>query len=362
MIHSKQVSMNMAGGGHHDDHITVALSDEGVEIKDHLKYTSSRFSPPPDGCIHIDTGKGNDIIHIEVNGLLKRAFTVYIDASGGDKLIVGTRHPKVQLQVTHADEKDIVLPDDRESTYEHFAQRIRQWNECNRKGDGLFKKLKRRFIYFFGRDLRFKRPFIVEKLIRTWVAPALSFSNHTDPDKVHYYSSRTHLEELEALACPGDILLRYQDGYPFDRYFVGTWQHAGIYYKKGLVIDAMGNGTYLRTLEQFGEADGLVLMRIRDISRKQVHRALAYAFEQIGKSYSVDFNDNIAEQYCSGLIVNAYKFAGVLPTGFFSNKAIHPDDLLQLPNLKIIWTNRNDLLRQSMKRRREEISRFQEIL
>jgi cell wall-associated NlpC family hydrolase len=212
----------------------------------------------------------------------------------------------------------------------------------------LLKKLKRKFVYFFGRDLRFKRPLLPEKMIRKIMAMATPPPPGSDPDKVHYYSTRAHLDELDALARPGDILLRYQDGYLFDKYFVGTWQHAGLYLKKGKVIDAMGNGTYLRTLDQFGEADGIVLMRIRQLSRQQAHRALAYAFEQIGKSYSVDFNDDITEQYCSGLIVNAYKFAEVLPADYLRNKAIHPDDLLQLPRLEIIWTNRKDLLKKSM--------------
>lgn len=349
MILSKKVSLELNGGERKDDHITITISDDLVEIKDHLKNTCTRFAAPPGRRLHIDTGKGNDIIQVETKGHLKHPFTLYIDASGGDKLIIGTRNPRLQLQVIHADEHDIVLPDDQEYTYEHFARRICQWNESNRKGEGLLKKLKRKFVYFFGRDLRFKRPFLPEKMIRKYMAKAIHLPPGSIPDKVHYYSTRAHLDELEALARPGDILLRYQDGYLFDKYFVGTWQHAGLYLKKGKVIDAMGNGTYLRTMDQFGEADGIVLMRIRQLSRHQAHRALAYAFEQIGKSYSVDFDDDITEQYCSGLIVNAYKFAEVLPADYLHNKAIHPDDLLQLPRLDIIWTNRKDLLKKSMR-------------
>lgn len=329
--------------------MTVSISEIAIEIKDHLS-ASVRVLPQNNyRTINIETGKGNDIIHIISKGILHAPYSVNIDAGGGHKLIIGSNDPMLQLQVNHADEEDLVLPDDRSETYEQYADKIQQWNESNRKEDGYFKSLKRKLVYFFGRDLQFRRPFAVEEKLKKWFP--LSNLGQTDVFLAGYgyYTNREHLTMLESVAQPGDILLRYQDGYPFDKYFVGTWQHAGLYYRKGKVIDAMGNGTYLRTIEQFGEADGIVLLRIKQLSHEQVHRALSYSFEQIGKSYSVDFDDNTCEQYCSGLVINAYKYAGVLHPHYKKGEAIHPDDLLKLHDAEILWTNRPKLLKMSLK-------------
>jgi hypothetical protein len=332
-----------------DENITVSISEATIEIQDHLSATVNVLPQNKHREISIEPGRGNDIIHIVSKGKLSTPFSVFIDAKGGHKLIVGSNDPMLQLQVNHANEEDLVLPDDDPETYERYAGKIQQWNESNRKEDGYFKGIKRKVVYFFGRDLQFKRPFAVEEKFKKWF-PLINLGQ-TDIflPGCSYYTSSEHLSNLEAIAKQGDILLRYQDGYPFDKYFVGTWQHAGLYYKKGKVIDAMGNGTYLRTIEQFGEADGIVLLRIKYLSDEQARRALCYAFEQIGKSYSVDFDDNTSEQYCSGLIINAYKYAGVLHSSYRKGGAIHPDDLLKLDDAEILWTNRPKLLKLSLK-------------
>ena len=347
LVYTDKQGLSLKPAGPKDGNFTVSISGSVIEILDHLSNNQNLLPAPPSRKIHITTGGGNDIIHIISNGQLQEEFFVNIDAGGGNKLIVGTQDPMIKLQVEHADENDLILPDNLPGTYECYEKKIQQWNETNRNPDGLWKSIKRRLVYFFGRDLKFRRPFIFEERIRRGLCSLHLHKVDQAPLKNNYFTTRQQVDELEAIARPGDILLRYQDGYPFDRYFVGVWQHAGLYRKRGQVIDAMGNGTYLRTMDAFAEADGILLLRINGVSKEQVQQALAYAFEQIGKWYSVDFDDNIAEQYCSGLIVNAYKFAGVLEAGYRRGESIHPDDLLKLPGVEIIWTNRPDLLKRT---------------
>lgn len=347
LVYTDKQGLSLKPAGPKDGNFTVSISGSVIKILDHLSNNQNLLPVPPSRNIHITSGSGNDIIHIISNGNLQEAFFINIDAGGGNKLIIGTQDPMIKLQVDHADENDLVLPDSLPGTYERYEKKIKQWNETNRNPDGLWKSIKRRLVYFFGRDLKFRRPFIFEERIRRGLYSLLLHKEDKAPLKINYFTTPQQVEELEGIARPGDILLRYQDGYPFDRYFVGVWQHAGLYRKKGQVIDAMGNGTYLRTMDAFAEADGILLLRINSVSNQQAQQALAYAFEQIGKWYSVDFDDNIAEQYCSGLIVNAYKFAGVLEAGYRRGESIHPDDLLKLPGVEIIWTNRPDLLKRT---------------
>lgn len=330
-----------------EGHITLSISEKKIEVRDDLHHTVSSLAPSAGETLHIETGEGAGIVHLETNGPLSDPLTVQIDACSGDAMIVGTPDPKVELKVNARKSHCLVLPDDDEETYREYALRIKEWNEKHRKKDGWGKGLKRRLVYFFGRDLRFKRPLAIEKKLRQWVP--LVNNESEDLGIPFYYTTRANLDELESLARPGDILLRYQDGYPLDRFFVGTWQHAGLYWKKGYVIDAMGPGTYLRTLDQFGESDGIALLRLSGTTETETHRALSYAFEQIGKYYSVDFDEHTSEQYCSGLVVNAYIFAGRLPVGYGHHATIRPDDLLQLPGVEVIWTNRDDLLQRSRK-------------
>lgn len=329
--------------------ITISFINDKIEIQDNLSGFKWKISAGNNRELYIETSNGNDIIHIRSKGILQNPFTVYIHAKGLPKLITGCKNPQVNIQVMHDSEQDMLLPDDYPATYEVNVEKIRLWNERLRKPDGVLKRIKRKLVYFFGRDLRFKREFFNWDFFRKIFMPSnlsVVINNNTAATN---FTDFNQLSELVSVAHPGDILLRYQDGYPFDKYFVGTWQHAGLYIRNGKVIDAMGNGTYLRAIEQFGEADGIVLLRISRISAEQVERTIAYAFEQIGKSYSVDFDDNINEQYCSGLIINALKFAGVLNRDYYKGQVVHPDDLLKIPQSEIIWTNRPDLLKRSLR-------------
>jgi hypothetical protein len=334
-----------ASGGN----ITISLNEDEIKIQDNLTGFTTNFSAADFSVLSIETSFGNDVIHIRSNDNLQKPYSVYIYSKGLPKLITGCKNTLVNIQVMHDSEQDLMLPDDNTATYEANVEKIRLWNENSRKADGIFKSIKRKLVYFFGRDLKFKRPFLYWDYIRKIFLTANTAIENRDVTANNYFTNSKHLSELESIAHPCDILLRYQDGYPFDKYFVGTWQHAGLYYRKGKVIDAMGKGTYLRSMEQFCEADGIVLLRISGISAEQEEQALSYAFEQVGKSYSVDFNDNISEQYCSGLIINSLKYAGVLNRDYYKGKTIHPDDLLKIEQSEIIWTNRPDLLKMSLR-------------
>lgn len=343
-FHSYNEPLHVQYSGRKDENITIAISENEIALQDHQEGSVTVFQHTPERNFTLETGKGNDIIHIVSKGDLLKPCSINIIKKEGHKFIIGSPDPMVHINLDHSNEQDLVLPDDQPATYEYYEKKIRQWNENNRKKDGLFKNIKRKLVYLFGRDLRFKRPFPFENRMRKWLNRVKLFKVDASTAATEYFTTREHIDQLEKIARPGDILLRYQEGYPFDKYLVGTWQHAGLYFKKGLVVDAMGNGTYLRTMNEFGKADGIVLIRIEHISERQVQLALSYAFEQIGKSYSVDFDDGFTEQYCSGLVVNAYKYSGTLGSGYMQHEAIHPDDLLRLPNSRILWTNRKDLL------------------
>jgi hypothetical protein len=336
--------------GQKDENVTVSISDSFIEIQDNRSNRCRVLPAPTLRSLHITAGNGKDVIHVKTRERLQKAFNVQIDTRGGNKLIIGTQDPMVSVQVKHMEENVLVLPDNKTSTYERYEPKIRLWNEANRCRDGRWKSIKRRLVYFFGRDLKFQFPLLVNEKIKRYFGMLHLTGADSTILKNNYFTTREHMDELNAVARPGDILLRYQKGYPFDRYFVGVWQHAGLYLKNDQVIDAMGNGTYLRMMEEFGEADGIVLLRINEASAEQIHLALAYTFEQIGKWYNVDFDDNIEEQYCSGLIVNAWKFSGLLDAGYRHGELIYPDDLLKLPGIKIIWTNRPDLVKRSLKK------------
>ncbi|MFZ1784523.1 MAG: YiiX/YebB-like N1pC/P60 family cysteine hydrolase [Ferruginibacter sp.] len=348
-IYTGKKGLNWQWSGTRDEFVTVSISDTVIELHDHRSNSRRVLPAPVLRRLQINTGKGNDVIHVKTREPLQQPFAVNIDAHGANKFIVGTSDPMVSLQVTHEPENLLVLPDDRAATYERYEPGIRRWNEANRCRDSWFKSIRRRLVYFFGRDLNFRlTPILTEKMKR-FLAWLPGHTVPVAPPQNTYFTTPQHIAELNSMAHPGDILLRYQAGYPFDRYFVGVWQHAGFYLRRGRVIDAMGNGIYLRSMEAFAEADGLVLLRMSTATAGQLHQALAYAFEQIGKWYNVDFDDNISEQYCSGLIINAFKFAGILDAGYRHGESIHPDDLLQLPGLHLVWTNRPDLLKSSCK-------------
>lgn len=348
IIFSDTKKFYLQHSGRNDENITVAIGEKEIKIKDHLSHTIKVLSRNQHRKLSIDTGKGNDIFHIETKGHLSNHFSVDINAKEGHKLIIGTNDPMLLLKLNHEDNRNLVLPDNQPGTYEKYVEKIQRWNESNRKADGFIKSIKRKLVYFFGRDLKFRQPFSLKDKIKKLFFFILNSKVIIHPAETGYYTTGEHLKQLEAIARPGDILLRYQQGYLFDKYFVGTWQHAGLYYKKAKVIDAMGNGTYVRSIEQFAEADGMLLLRINDLTNDQINQAISYTFEQIGKSYSVDFNNNISEQYCSGLIINAYKYAGVLSTNYKRRAVVYPDDLLKIHNSTIIWTNRPDLLKRSL--------------
>lgn len=348
-IYTGTQGLSWQWAGTRDEFVTVSISDTVIELHDHRSNSRRVLPAPVLRRLQITTGKGKDVIHVKTNGPLQQPFSVHIDAHGADKFIVGTPDTMISMQVKHENKNLLVLPDDRAATYERYEPRIRQWNEANRCRDSWFKSIRRRLVYFFGRDLKFPSPPLLTEKMRRFSGWLPGHAVPAAPPQNKYFTTPQHVTQLNSIAHAGDILLRYQAGYPFDRYFVGVWQHAGFYLRRGLVIDAMGNGIYLRTMEAFAEADGLVLLRMSTATADQLHRALAYAFEQIGKWYNVDFDDNISEQYCSGLIVNALKFAGLLDAGYRHGESIHPDGLLQLPGLHLVWTNRPDLLKSSCK-------------
>lgn len=343
--YSYQIQDDREGG-----YVSVFICPETVFIRDtHTHKVQSFKLPGANDEMEINTGSGNDVIHIFCTNTLSKPVSVHINVKGKGKMVTACNDPFLHVSFNLSRESDLYLRGDDPVTYESNIEAIRKWNERNRKVDGLLKRIKRKMVYFFGRDMKIRKPFFIcngfwKKRNRNQTAD--ESANQEYPG---YFTTTYHLAELESLAAPADILLRYQDGYPFDRFFVGTWQHAAIYYGQAKVIDAMGNGTYMRTLSQFAEADGIVLLRIEGISQKESNKVLAYALEQVGKSYSVDFNDSVCEQYCSGLVIHALQYAGIMRNDYFRNHAVHPDDLLKLEKMKVVWTNRSDLLKASLR-------------
>lgn len=339
-----QMNKGRSGGN-----ISVAISDQTVHICDNNTGVFHTYKSNIESKLYIYTSKGRDTIHIKTDHPLTKPFIVSVETCGSGKLVTSVYDPLLKVNLHPLRNVDLFIPAADASSYEHHISSIKKWNEDNRKADGFIKRIKRKIVYFFGRDLKLRKPSAYWEEIKTTL-----FENNRKKDKSiyikpYYSTSESDLRMLESLAMPADILLRYQEGYPLDKYFVGTWQHAAIYYRNGKLIDAMGNGTYMRTLTQFGEADGILLLRINGISPVEADKALTYAFEQVGKSYSVDFDDCTDEEYCSGLIIHALQFAGVLSKHQFKGHSVKPDDLLRLDRIQVIWTNRTDLLQISLR-------------
>ncbi|MBN8550658.1 MAG: hypothetical protein J0M12_15185 [Deltaproteobacteria bacterium] len=152
---------------------------------------------------------------------------------------------------------------------------------------------------------------------------------------------RQDLEKIKQVLQPGDILLRYQKGFPLDPFFVGIWQHAGACVdSKATIVDALSEGVGRRSLERFAHADAVVVLRPY-FWGDQKSEFLNYLQLQVGKAYNYNFNSRTVEHYCSGLVYHALAHAGMAPK---TNELIHPDRLLSLPGLAVVWTNRADLV------------------
>jgi uncharacterized protein YycO len=396
-----QTSVNNAGTlniktGKKDDNISVSIEQDNIVIEDNITHEKQSLPNKNIKEIRIDTGEGNDTIHLSVPSK-SAAPIVKIFPGEGNDIVIGGNAADVKK-----DKNDLVISGDTLKDMDDNIDKIKKFNVETGEKDSTLKAAQRKVVYAFGRDMKFRLPEkddvkqyadtvkdnisanndqalnrlhefghtvkdihagkaelstdtvkdiagSIKSDIKANQARDLSQIKDLDAKRNEFKTTKDELDYLKKIARPGDVLLRFQKGYPLDKVLVGTWQHAAIYVKDGNIIDAMGDGTDKRKLDKFGEADGIVLIRLKNTPENKVNKALTYAYEQIGKSYDINFSDNEKAQYCSGLVSRSLKHAGLAPDSFGKDEKgkdgmVKPDLLLALPESEIVWTNRPDLL------------------
>jgi hypothetical protein len=153
-----------------------------------------------------------------------------------------------------------------------------------------------------------------------------------------------HYRIIEKLIKPGDILLRRFEGY-LDKFLIPGWyNHAGIYVgtlndQNYQVIHAISDGVIVEDLIDFARTDHMVILRAPDNLREE---AISRAKEVVGSEYDFAFDfGNKLRFSCTELVSHCYRnqdwtFKGKKRFGCFT---IVADDIINTPQLKIIWTS-----------------------
>lgn len=109
--------------------------------------------------------------------------------------------------------------------------------------------------------------------------------------------------------------------------------HSMIYTGHRTFIHSIGDGVEYASLhEVFCEYDTMLILRLKNHTRKIVKKMIRYAKNQVGKPYSFDFKMRKSMFYCSALIHYALKAAGLNPKNFETSNykgklkphALHP--------------------------------------
>lgn len=232
-----------------------------------------------------------------------------------------------------------------ESIVEQDPQ-IASFHTAIRQHKNWLGRLQEKVLEFVGRDMKLG--------ISSWsdivrLGEDLFHGKSLHRMAAEFFARRRHIDvsppviaHMKELLQPGDIVFRYQKGYPFDKYVVGIWQHVGVCVDSiGSVIDAIaGEGVAARPIERFAHADAVAIVR-PNLPGNLKQEFLNYVRLQVGKAYNYSFSADPREHYCSGLIHHALEHCGLLKR---RTDTVHPDELLKIPNLSLVWTNRPDLV------------------
>ena len=150
-----------------------------------------------------------------------------------------------------------------------------------------------------------------------------------------------HYREVEQLIQPGDIVLRRFEGYVDKVLIPGFWNHAGIYVgeidnEKHQVIHAISDGIVVDDLIDFMRTDHVVVLRA---PKEQREEAINRSKTTIGSEYdfAFDFKETLRFS-CTELIGYCY-YKIIKGKKRFGRMTIIADDILETPDLKVIWTS-----------------------
>lgn len=149
--------------------------------------------------------------------------------------------------------------------------------------------------------------------------------------------SPEQVQQLKEVLQPGDIILERRNWYLSNGFLPGFWSHMGLYVgaaedltRRGLaphpfvqphleryrepdrngnehrVVEAGTSGVIFSSLEEFGAADHIAVLRPR-VSEARKNAAIARAFSHYGKPYDFDFDFFSTDRLvCTELIYRAY--------------------------------------------------------
>lgn len=187
--------------------------------------------------------------------------------------------------------------------------------------------------YFFHTSNHFLYRY--KSTLYAWAGDTSIILDHRSP--VGVYQMDIIKNRLE----PGDILLTRRNGYISNFFIPGYWTHSAIYVgdfrqvsdfhsafesllvsggdapadNGGLfVIEALSEGIKIRPLEESMDIDALMVLRPR-LKTRDIHKAIANAFQQLGKPYDYNFDFNTTDKVaCTELIFHSFYHSQVIMT------------------------------------------------
>lgn len=148
-----------------------------------------------------------------------------------------------------------------------------------------------------------------------------------------------HYASLKQLLKPGDILIRRFDGY-LDRFFIpGWWNHGGVYVggEDEQVVHAISDGVVIEHVLNFMRTDYLIVLRPPE---NMAENGLARARSVIGYEYDFSFDFSNSERFsCTEFVDYCYPQI-IKPKRRFGRDTIVADDIVNCPQLQVIWDSR----------------------
>ncbi|MGL6123893.1 MAG: YiiX/YebB-like N1pC/P60 family cysteine hydrolase, partial [Shewanella sp.] len=120
--------------------------------------------------------------------------------------------------------------------------------------------------------------------------------------------SEVHLRAAQRYLLPGDVFLTRTNGEFSNLLIPGFWKHAAIAIDSKYVVEAVGMGVRITTIEEFlYKKDHMAIMRPKFALQTQMEQASAVAQEMVGKPYDLFFQPGADAFFCSELVQFAYE-------------------------------------------------------
>lgn len=145
------------------------------------------------------------------------------------------------------------------------------------------------------------------------------------------------VNQLEAMIQPGDILGSREDWRFTNLFIPGYWSHIAVYVGGGYVVEAIGTGVRIITLEEFCYTkDSVFMLRVHKPKIMREHAAIR-ARSIVGKKYDYIFNSTDEEFYCSEVADYAYNGAFKLPNRI----SVTPEEVYKSSIGRVLIEERN---------------------